>query len=322
MTVNGEKLKNISLSEIPQKSNTLANIWTDSEAFAFVQRQAQLLVASDFVPSHYRGEKGIANCVIALDVARRTNIPPLMVLQNMYVVDGMPSWSGQFSIVLIENCGKFKNIDFELEGEAGNNLKCRLVATRKSDNNQVKGTWITWEMIVKEGWLNKKGSKWQSMPEQMIRYRAASFFVRTYCPEAMLGLQTTEELEDISANSLPKAKIKDVTPELEPAYLATKDVTQLSPEKESSKPVITQPVNDGTTVPDESEKLAALLDLRDILNKGVRYSLFTAKKAGDIYRKAEKESLEFIYDIWGSCKKQVEEYEYMQNKQEGELEIY
>ena len=52
-------------------------------------------------------------------------------------------------------------------------------------------------MAKKEGWFNKSGSKWQTMPEQMLRYRAAAFWQRVYCPEISMGFMTTEEAEDI-----------------------------------------------------------------------------------------------------------------------------
>jgi hypothetical protein len=53
------------------------------------------------------------------------------------------------------------------------------------------------EMADKEGWTKKPGSKWLSMPNQMLRYRAAAFWQRAYCPEISMGLMTAEEAEDI-----------------------------------------------------------------------------------------------------------------------------
>ena len=52
-------------------------------------------------------------------------------------------------------------------------------------------------MAEKEGWAGKAGSKWKSMPSQMLRYRAAAFWQRVYCPEISMGLMTVEEAEDI-----------------------------------------------------------------------------------------------------------------------------
>ena len=53
-------------------------------------------------------------------------------------------------------------------------------------------------MVKGEGWLDKSGSKWKTMPEQMFTYRAASFFARKYCPDVLMGLQTVEEVRDVS----------------------------------------------------------------------------------------------------------------------------
>jgi hypothetical protein len=52
-------------------------------------------------------------------------------------------------------------------------------------------------MAKAEGWYSKNGSKWQTMPDQMLRYRAASFFVRSYAPELSLGIHTEHEVADI-----------------------------------------------------------------------------------------------------------------------------
>ena len=44
-----------------------------------------------------------------------------------------------------------------------------------------------------KGWINKSGSKWKTMPEQMIRYRAASFFGRLHCPDLIMGVYAEDE---------------------------------------------------------------------------------------------------------------------------------
>jgi hypothetical protein len=51
-------------------------------------------------------------------------------------------------------------------------------------------------MAKKEGWYGKTGSKWQTMPQQMLMYRAASWFVRAYAPEIAMGLHTSDEIRD------------------------------------------------------------------------------------------------------------------------------
>ena len=52
------------------------------------------------------------------------------------------------------------------------------------------------EMAEKEGWTKKAGSKWLTMPDQMLIYRAAALWSRAYAPEISMGFLTKEEAED------------------------------------------------------------------------------------------------------------------------------
>ena len=63
-------------------------------------------------------------------------------------------------------------------------------------------------MAEAEGWTSKKGSKWLTMGDQMLRYRAAAFFARVYCPHALMGLKTVEEVKDIGGDEPEKVTIK------------------------------------------------------------------------------------------------------------------
>ena len=52
-------------------------------------------------------------------------------------------------------------------------------------------------MAKREDWYNKSGSKWQTMPELMLKYRASAFFMRTECASLAMGFLTVEENEDL-----------------------------------------------------------------------------------------------------------------------------
>ena len=66
--------------------------------FEAMQRMAKMYCSSTIVPEIYRGENNIGNCVIAIDMAMRMEANPLMIMQNLYVVKGNPSWSSKFSL--------------------------------------------------------------------------------------------------------------------------------------------------------------------------------------------------------------------------------
>lgn len=182
------------MKELTTNNNQSINIFADSDSFAHAQRIAKMFASSDLVPATFKGNP--ANCVIAIEMAMRIKASPLMVMQNMYVVHGKPSWSSQFLIACINKSGLFSPIRYETSGKDGGSV--RAYAKDLENNDICKGAWVSMDMATKEGWLSKKGSKWQTMPELMLRYRAAAFFQRQFCPEISMGFHTTEEIKDMS----------------------------------------------------------------------------------------------------------------------------
>lgn len=183
----------------------------DGQSFALAQRIATMLSNSTLVPKQYQGNMG--NCVIALNMAARIGADPLMVMQNLYVVHGNPSWSAQFLIACFNKCGRFSSLRYEFGGKEGeDSWSCRAWAVEKESGERLDGTVVSIAMAKKEGWFGKTGSKWQTMPQQMLMYRAASWFVRAYAPEIAMGLHTAEELRD---------SVIDVTPSEDTAKITT-----------------------------------------------------------------------------------------------------
>lgn len=233
------------------------------ESFELSQRIAKMLSTSTLVPEQYRATvqkkagkdnegnqlwreeanpNGLSNCIIALNMANRMGADPLMVMQNLYLVNGRPSWSSQFIMAGINSSGRFSALRFEIE-DLGvkeiectetvwenrrpkkitkkitvNDFSCVAWAIEKETSERLESSKITIEMAVKEGWYTKDGSKWQTMPEQMLRYRAASFFGRVYAPELLMGLRSAEEEQD---------RIIDVTPVAEETVVQASNAKQI-----------------------------------------------------------------------------------------------
>lgn len=201
-------------------SNTqVALTLADAAGFDHIQRVAKMYSESQLVPKTF--QKNIPNVVIALEMASRIGASPMAVMQNLNVIHGRPSWSSQFIIAAINSCGRFGPLRFEVTplgkktvaysyyvgfGEERQrksdtieveDQKCIAWATEKATGDRVESAPVTIEMAVKEGWYTKSDSKWQTMPDLMIRYRAATFFGRMYAPEILNGLATQEESVDI-----------------------------------------------------------------------------------------------------------------------------
>lgn len=151
---------------------------------------------STLVPKEY--QNNIPNSMIALSMADRVGADPLMVMQNLVIVHGRPTWSSQFLIATANSCGRFSSIRYEFFGTPmTDEWGARAWAIEKSTGEKLVGSDVTIALAKKEGWYQKSGSKWQTIPQQMLMYRAGSWWVRAYAPELSLGLHTADEAIDI-----------------------------------------------------------------------------------------------------------------------------
>lgn len=180
------------------------SVFSGIAAFEDAQRIAKALASSTLIPPQFQGQQGFANCLVALEIANRMRMSPFQVMQNLHIIHGRPSWSSQFIIGLINGCGRFSPLQYEMTGQ-GDTLACTCVATELSSGKDLKGPTVTMAMAKKEGWATKGGSKWQTMPELMIRYRAAAFWGRLYIPELLVGIHSQEEVLDIEPVSVSAA---------------------------------------------------------------------------------------------------------------------
>lgn len=167
----------------------------EEKLFELAQRKAKVYSESSLVPKEY--QKNVGNVLIAQNMAARMGADVLMVMQNLYLVHGRPGWSAQFLIGTFNSCGRFSAIRYRFSGKADtDDWGCTAYCVELGTQEELIGTKITIGMAKKEGWFTKAGSKWQTIPEQMLRYRAATFLIRTIAPEIGLGLHTVDELED------------------------------------------------------------------------------------------------------------------------------
>ncbi|GGD19997.1 hypothetical protein [Aureimonas glaciei] len=212
-----------------QQPDRALSVFSSTSSFEQAQRIAKALVSSDLVPANYRGSDNLGNALIAMDTAGRMGLSPLVVMQNLHIIEGRPSWASSFIIGALNSCGLFVPIRFRIEklgkrtvsfdrweGPKGNRSKvtakmdvedmtCVAWTAEKGTGEILEGPPVTIAMAVAEGWYTKPGSKWVTMPDLMIRYRAAAFFGRLYAPHILNGMPTEDEVIDIE-------DFRDVTP--------------------------------------------------------------------------------------------------------------
>lgn len=250
--------------------NNSVSIYSDANAFEHAQRMCKMLSSSTLVPKEYQGN--ISNTMIAYEISIRTGMSPFMVMQNLDIIQGRPSWNSKYVISALNSCGRFTPLKFEYTDlgvktvqftttEWNNGQKQRkqssiqihdrkcVAYTTDVNGNVVYGPTVTIEMAVKEGWYTKSDSKWPHMPELMLSYRAAKFFGNLYAPDVLMGMHSTDEVQDISQSGLnnvsPHAPIS-----ASPITILNEKVTLESVNSNEQKNG-TEHVSSGTIVDDE-----------------------------------------------------------------------
>lgn len=273
------------LTVIEQKA--VVDVFSDINVFQNAQRICKSLVSSDIVPEAYRGESKLPNAMIALEMANRMKISPIGVMQNMHIIEGRPTWSSSFIISMINSSGKFSPLRFKYEDlgkksvdytyfkwnpTAGkknlpvtekveiDDMACTAYAIDKLTGETVFGPKITLEMAVQEGWYSKSGSKWKTMPQLMISYRAAAFFGRLYVPEIMQGMHTEDEVEDFAEPKAPEIVTPAPADEPKKRKAPAKKVEE--PKDADFEPVEDEPAAPAIVEPDneEEKKVAAVIE--------------------------------------------------------------
>lgn len=204
----------------------------DTARFNQAWRVAKAFADSKMVPSHFQGNT--AGVFVILQMATRMELDVFMVLQNMYMVKGKPGMETKLALALVNTRGPFKDpITWEFDNEV-DPKECTAFAFLKSTGERREYK-LTWDTVKKEGWLDKDGSKWKTLPKLMLMYRSAIFLIRTVCPEVILGLSTYDELQDIETIEaeiipIPSEPETTKTEKLKAKLKKGKEPLQITPE--------------------------------------------------------------------------------------------
>jgi hypothetical protein len=200
------------MNEVALKENAHElSPFSDTDSFQKIFDIGKMFASSQLIPQNYQGKP--MDCVIAVDIANRMGVSPMMVMQNLYIVKGKPVWSGQACMSMIRASREFKNVRVVYTGERGtDSWGCYIQAQYRDTGEMIRGTEVTIRMAKAEKWYSKKDrsgnetSKWQTMPEQMLAYRAAAFFARVYIPNSLMGVYVEGEPGDIAPAERQEAR--------------------------------------------------------------------------------------------------------------------
>jgi hypothetical protein len=174
----------------------LKSMTTSTGFFQEKMVMAQQLSMSSLVPQQFKGKP--ADCMIAMEMAEQMRMPFFTIIQNLDIIHGKTGWKSVFVSSAINASKRYaSNLSYEWKGSEGkDDWGCR-VFVKEHSGTKLYGPWVTIKMAKAEGWVSKSGSKWQTMPELMMQYRAVSFFGRVHASDLLLGMQSVDEIIDV-----------------------------------------------------------------------------------------------------------------------------
>src|SRR6056297_3182770 len=180
-----EKESGVESTEVIKMNGKRFEVAREQLPFDELMSRSEFLANSTLVPQQY--QKRPENVLIALDLSSRMGLSPLIVMQNLYVIQGKPSWSGQACAMMVRNSKQFKDVQLHYTGkEKTANWGAYVTAVKRSNGAQVKCAKVTLGIAKAEGWYDKNGSKWKTTPELMLAYRAYAWFTMVHAPELLM----------------------------------------------------------------------------------------------------------------------------------------
>ncbi len=141
------------------------------------------------VPEHLRGN--IGDCMAICTQAMLWNMNPFAVAQKTHIVSGRLGYEAQQVIAVVQNSGAIRGgFRFEHDGD-----KCRAGAVLRGETEVTWGEWLSAASVT-----TKNSPLWKTNPKQQMSYLQAKNWSRIYCPGAILGVYSTDELADTVAD--------------------------------------------------------------------------------------------------------------------------
>jgi hypothetical protein len=186
---------------------TMEEMQVIEKMFELEQRKAKAMLSGKILPATFRD---VGDVIVLNEMSRVLQIPMILLAQQLYLVHGKVGFSGQFSIALLNKAmemGKLDNWKYEERKDGA----VRVVGERKG--KELEGIWIDEDLVKRNGWISNP--HWQKNFALMARYRAATWFLRMYYPEMLMGLYTVDEIKDAENEDEVKENVSIETAEAE-----------------------------------------------------------------------------------------------------------
>jgi len=161
-------------------------------------QMADMLAKSQMVPKCYQNKPN--DTLVAMMMGSELGLNPIQALQNIAVINGKPAIYGDALLALVQSHPKFGGQEESFD-EASMTATCTV--WRKGDEK--RHTVIFSKFDAEKAGLWGKQGPWQQYPKRMLMWRARGYALRDKFADALGGLITVEEAQDMPTE-------RDITP--------------------------------------------------------------------------------------------------------------
>lgn len=187
------------------RTSSLALITNDGN-MARLMSLAKLMAGSKVtVPKHLQGNEG--DCMAIIIQATNWGMNPFAVSQKTHLVNGVLGYEAQLVNAVICVSGAIVGgFEYEYMHE-GLAMECRVGAIIRGKSEITWGEWLCVNSVK-----TKNSPLWGTNPKQQLGYLQVKNWGRLYTPGAILGVYSTDELEEID---ITPAAARTATPRTE-----------------------------------------------------------------------------------------------------------
>lgn len=157
-------------------------------------QMAKMLSDSQMVPPNYKGKK--EDTLVAMMMGSELGLNPIQALQNIAVINGRPSIYGDALVALVQNHPAFGGIEEHFD-DASMTATCTVHRKGGSKHTQ---SFSQQDAATAKLW--GKAGPWSQYPKRMLQMRARGFALRSQFADALAGLITREEAEDMPVDAV------------------------------------------------------------------------------------------------------------------------
>lgn len=207
---------------------TLSFVDTAIRTFEGIQQLADVMAKCGTMPLHLQGKP--QDCFRIVVQAAKWRMDPFVVAECTSLVHGRMCYEGKLVVAVLKAMNAIEGrLSYEFAG-SGQDMSIVVTGTpRGGKPEQLSGSVKQWRTkTMKDG--KEIPNNWDKDPQSQLVYRSSRQWTRLFAPEALLGVYTPDELEEVKTveheiqspqaarvgNQEPVEKQAVLAPELKP----------------------------------------------------------------------------------------------------------